>query len=82
MEGEEWSMKPSFDVYTVSNTLPLQVACGVTEWLRAYRILARQHIPKPPLLTAFKVHAHSATAGTFALALDHDYTLVTSIGKK
>ena len=62
--------------------VPLQVACGVTEWLRAYRILARQRIPKPPFLTAFKVHAQFRIAATVALVLDHHYMLMTPIEKK
>ena len=82
-----WKVRTGLQSHIVGSVyglkhVPLQVACGVTEWLRAYRILARQRIPKPPLLTAFKVHAQLTTAGTVAIVLDYHHMLVTSIGKK
>ena len=33
----------------------LQVARGVSEWIRAYRMLALQKVPRPPILGALEV---------------------------
>ena len=33
----------------------LQVARGVSEWIRAYRMLALQRVPRPPILGALEV---------------------------
>ena len=35
----------------------LQVARGVSEWIRAYRMLALQKVPRPPILGALEVCA-------------------------
>ena len=42
----------------------LQVAYGFSEWLWAYRVLAGQKVPKPPLFEAFKVSLSRTIAVT------------------